>query len=306
MTLKEKKANLESLWRGIEVQAKVTRGLELLESLPEAELKVLLRHHSERKVPWREVDQRDCIDRVLGAVSQFAVATVAGYVPAKWDGTLAKRIGQLLSGDALRTYYEIHYKLFLPTLMRLACADGLQLPQEDTRESWGAFQWFWRTSMRFQDDTDLWSFLWLLDGGSFGDFGLAQFHEGVADPRAALAGVGKPADLRSPLETSTIGMVRFFEFSKELGDGLAQLEDQPLTASAIWFHYAYWYKEFAQMEAQIEQLLSVMKSWVDAAPVGVRGLREAEEDMERLRLRIQELTSGRYSKALVDAINLKV
>lgn len=306
MTAKEKKENLDSLWRGIEVQEKVARGLQLLETLPGPELAHLLRHHDEETVLWREVEQRDCVDRFLGSASQLAVAAIAGYIAAKPEGPIARRLGKVLSGEALRRYYEEHYKLLLPQLLRVACTEGLRLPQENREQSWGAFQWFWRMAMRFQDDPDLWSFLWLLDGGSFGSFGIQDFYKGVEDPKTALGGLGKAPELRTPLETCTIGMVRFFEFSKELGDGLVQMQATPLTASAIWFHYAYWYKEYAQLEAHSKALLAVMQRWVESTQLGVSGLREAEEDMERIAQRIRELSSGQYSAALVDALNSKV
>jgi hypothetical protein len=297
--------NLESLWRGILNREEIQAALAILEGRSEDEVRRLLRHHREGTVTGGEIAERDRVDSFLGVCGQLTVATVAGFVPRKWDGEIAARIGAILRNPPVRAYYESHYPLLLPRLLREACTEDRLLPGEDEEASWGAFQWFWRFSTRFLGDTELWWFLSLLDGFHYGSLNIDSFAEFLADPQRALAGVQKLPEQRTMAETCTIGMIRFLEFSREFGDALRQMEGTPLTRSAIWYHYAYWYREFADVREHGGKFLTAMLAWMDAPSAGFQSRREAESAVASTRQALAELTGSLYAGALLDALETK-
>ncbi len=301
-----KQRNLESLWRGILNREEIQAALAILERRTEAELGVLLRHHSKGTVTGHEITERDRVDAFLGVCGQLTVATVAGFVPREWKGEIAAQIGTILNKPAVRAYYVDHYPLLLPALLREACVEGRLLPGEDAEASWGAFQWFWRFSTRFLGDTELWWFLSLLDGFHYGALNIDSFAEFLADSQRALAGVQKPPGERTMPETCAMGMIRFLEFSREFGDGLRQMEGTPLTQSAIWYCYAYWYREFADVREHGEKFLTAMLAWMDAPGAGFATRREAEEAVASTRRALEELSGSVYAGALLEGLTGKV
>jgi hypothetical protein len=294
--------NLESLWRGILNREEIQAGLAILEGRGEAELAVLLRHHSKGTVTGHEITERERVDSFLGVCGQLTVATVAGFVPREWKGEIAARIGTILNKPAVRAYYVDHYPLLLPALLREACVEGLLLPGEDEEASWGAFQWFWRFSTRFVGDQELWWFLSLLDGFHYGALHIESFAEFLADSQRALAGMQKPLEQRTMPETCAMGMIRFLEFTREFGEGLRQMEATPLTRSAIWYHYAYWYREFNDVRKHGDRFLTAMLAWMDAPAAGFQSRREAEEAVAKTRQALEELSGSLYAGALLDAL----
>ena len=297
--------NLESLWRGVLNREEIKAALAILEDRSEKQLRKLLRHHSEAEVTGKEIDERDHVDSFLGICGQLTVATIAGFVPREWNGEIATRIGNILQKPPVRAYYEDHYPILLPCLLRQACTESRLLPTENEDASWGAFQWFWRFSTRFLGDDDLWWFLSLLDGFWYNGLNITTFADFVKDPQRALAGVHKPPEKRSTPETCAIGMIRFLEFTREFGDALTQMEATPLTRSAIWFHYAYWYREFDDVHTHTNRFLAAMLAWMDSPDAGAQSRRDAEASVARTKQALTELTGSRYAPALLKALKQK-
>lgn len=297
--------NLDSLWRGVLNRNEIKAALAILEHRSEKQLTTLLRHHSKREVTGVELDERDQVDSFLGICGQLTVATIAGFVPQQWVGEPAGRIGAILKKEPVRIYFEKHYRLLLPTLLSRACNDGLLLPVEDQEASWGAFQWFWRFSTRFIGDEDLWWFLSLLDGFWYDDLNITTFAAFVKDPQRALAGISKPPESRTMPETCAIGMIRFLEFTREFGDALREMEATPLTRSAIWFHYAYWYREFVGVKSHSNKFLAAMLAWMDAPGATAQSRRDAEASVARTKQALAELTGSRYAPPLLNALKTK-
>jgi hypothetical protein len=298
--------NLDSLWRGISNRAEIKAAFTILEQRSDKQLKWLLRHHNDGDVEGVEIDERDQVDSFLGVCGQLTVATIAGFVPRKWNGEIATRIGNILKNAHVRSYYEDHYPILLPSLLRQACTEGRLLPVENEEASWGAFQWFWHFSTRFLGDEELWWFLSLLDGFSYdGDLDITTFADFVKDPQRALAGVHKPPGKRSTAETCAIGMIRFLELTREFGDTLSQMEATPLTRSAIWFHYAYWYREFDDVTEHANKFLEAMLAWMDSPEAGAQSRRDAEASVARTKQALAELTGNRYAPPLLNALKTK-
>lgn len=297
--------NLESLWRGVLNREEIKAAFAILEGRSDKQLRKLLRHHDDGDVEGVELDERDQVDSFLGVCGQLTVATVAGFVPREWNGEIATRIGNILKKPPVRTFYEDHYPLLLPTLLRQACSEGRLLPFENEEASWGAFQWFWRFTTRFLGDDDLWWFLSLLDDFCYDELNITTFADFVKDPQRALAGIHKPPEKRSTAETCAIGMIRFLEFTREFGDALTQMEATPLTRSAIWYHYAYWYREFDDVNEHANKFLDAMLAWMDSPDAGAQSREDAKLSVARTREALTELTGSRYAPALLKALKQK-
>ena len=143
---------------------------------------LLLRHHRKAVVIGSETGERDAWDQRLAAYSQLAVAAIAGYVPIDFGPEINKAIYDALKNSPVRTYYESHYKLLLPSLLRLHCEGDISLPCEQSESAMEAFEWFWRFENRFGKSSEVETFLRLLDGCHFGDFDRSAFKSFLKDP----------------------------------------------------------------------------------------------------------------------------
>ena len=301
----QQKENLEFLWRVFQSNPGIQRALELHRSLSRPELASLLRHHGKGEVSRSEAGERDAWDQLLAAYSQLAVAAIAGYVPIDFGPEINKAIYDALKNSPVRTYYESHYKLLLPSLLRLHCEGDISLPCEQSESAMEAFEWFWRFENRFGKSSEVETFLRLLDGCHYGDFDLSAFKRFLKDPITALAGLSKTTFEQSIEETAVLGMIRFLEFCQELGDALEEMKDIPLTQSAIWFYYAYWFEEFkSDVAEQAITCIGTMREWVKKSNRETQDA--ALESEERVRRAVHALTSGVYSEALLDGVRSKV
>lgn len=297
--------HLDFLWPSLQQRKDVIDAKEICKKLDDSALAHLLRFHKPEGVfDPIEVDQRQTFDYALQAYSQLTVALVAGYVPADLGKEPRREIESFLGREPVRRYYEEYYKVLLPSLLRLHANGKGRLPQESGDLAWGAFQWFVRFSGRFEKDPNLETFLNLLDNYNYGDLNIQTFLNGLSDPSVALAGVVKPPDLLTRKDRAALGMLRFMTFCKELDPALKAMAEVPLTQSACWFHYAYWFKGFAEdVGSRIEGCLKILQQWIDSSnTMGAEAVAQGEKTVAETRTAITALVDGHYAAPLVNRL----
>lgn len=297
------KKHLSFLWPSIQRRSDVLNAQELCGGLSDTQLAHLLRHHEQEAISdLREIERRATFDYALQAYGLLTVAVISGYVPADLGEEPRGRIARFLGREAVRVYYEQHYPILLPSLLRLHASGAALLLQEEGEFSWGCFQWLARFSTRFEKDTNLETFVNLLDGFVYGELGIDAFLNGLQKPTEALSGITKPPDQLTRRECAVLGMLRFLTFCRELAPALASMKEAPLTQSACWFYYAYWFKGFAEdVGSRAEQCLSILEHWIKtSADMSAAAALEGERIVADTRLAIQALVDGRYAGPLVN------
>ena len=297
--------HLDFLWPSLQARPEIVAAHQLGDELDDARLAHVPRHHSTQVITdYREGEQREVFDRALRYYSLRTVALVAGYVPAALGPGPVARLTALLGRTPVRLNYEEHYPVLLPSLPRPQVMGIAPIPQEGGDLAWGSFQWFNRFSGRFEGDLNLSTFLGLLDGFTWGPFDLPAFFALLSDPRVALAGAAKLPDQLSRPDRAVLGMLRFLTFCRELYPALEAMQGAPLTQSACWFYYAYWFKGFAEdVGSRVEQCLMVLQKWLESsAEAGASAAREGERTVVEMREALAALVSGRYAAPLVNQL----
>jgi hypothetical protein len=297
--------HLDFLWPSIQQRKDVIDAREICAKLDDRGLARLLRHHELRHVSDpTEVEQRQTFDYAIQAYSLLTVALIAGYVPADLGADRRSEIESFLGRAPVRKYYEDYYRILLPSLLRLHAKGETQLPQEGGDLAWGGFQWFVRFSSRFEKDPNLRTFLNLLDDFDYDGLTIETFLNGLSDPSDALAGIVKPPDLLTRKDRAVLGMLRFMTFCRELDPGLKAMADVPLTQSACWFYYSYWFKGFAEdVGGRIERCLAILQAWIkSSATMGTEAAAQGEKGVAETRAAVVALVDGHYAAAIVNRL----
>jgi hypothetical protein len=296
--------HLDFLWPTIQARPDVIAAHQLCQELDDHALRQLLRDH---RLPGQgiddelEIEQRAAVDYALQAYSLLAIAVIAGYVPSGLDETCRSQLRALLDRTPVRTYYEDFYRQLLPSLLRLHVTGKTPLPSDTGETAWGSFQWFVRFSGRFERDPNLDVFLGLLDGFSWDSLTATSFLDGLTDPATTLEAVVKRPDSLVVRDQAVMGMLRFFTFCAELAPALDAMKEAPLTQSACFFYYAYWFNEFKEnVGEQTEKGLSVMERWLKSPTLaGTASVREGQRTIAQTRSAIHALLDGRFAAPLL-------
>jgi hypothetical protein len=303
-------ANWEFLLRQLtlgEDHAEVTE--KIREAAPQ-ELKELLRHHRDGifSLP-SDIAFRARLDRWLARAGMIYLSWLCGYTTVPRGDADRDLLLPVLANPAVRDYYEIHYPVALPWLLRLHLERNLELSSGDTPEGAAAFERFSVLYERFQSDPDLAQFLDFLDGFSYGgdaarvDIRAVVECFGIPD-RVALA-FAKMSDQVTPLDRGIIGLVRFLAHSEDLDQLLLLCRGLPVIQSGLWFFYAYWFREFRTDVAEasnraLDNAVEAVRSaanpgWADRVSLVTAGLDDWKQKIERL-------TGGGYAAGLIGAV----
>jgi len=162
-----------------------------------------------------------------------------------------------------------------------------------------------RFAGRFEKDENLRMFLNLLDGFRYGTLDIDSFLISLQNPEKALTGIAKPPDLLTRQESAVLGMLRYLTFCRDLAPALKAMKDAPLTQSACWFYYAYWFKEFADARDRIETCLNTLGEWLQSSKIGANAAREGEKQVAETRVALVALIDGRFGAPLVNWLKSK-
>ncbi|HVY94351.1 MAG TPA: hypothetical protein VHA14_16435 [Bryobacteraceae bacterium] len=298
--------HLDFLWPTLQSREEVQAADRLCRDMDDASLAHLLRPHSAGGVSTlQEIENRQTFDHALQSYCLLTVAIIAGYVPADLGRSVRETAKAFLNRGPVRLYYEKHYPVFLPCLLRLHVNGEISLPQESGDVAWGGFQWFVRFSGRFDKDRNLEAFLRLLDGFQYGDFNISSFIASLDKPDEALAGIVKPVDLLNRRDRTVLGMLRFMTFCREFAPALDAMNEAPLTQSACWFYYAYWFKGFREdVGDRVNTCLRIFDQWIQSSnSIGVAAALEAERTVAEVRTAMAGLIDGHYGAALLKSLS---
>jgi hypothetical protein len=242
----------------------------------------LLRHHRERKIKNRETWLRDDIDYLLSYYSILEIAITAGVVAFHPDDPLFEAALQCLDYPPLRSYYKKHYPLMLPDRLlsrkRASVGETLKYRSRNATEAIRQKQLlsaFLPLTADFENDDDLESFLWILDGGVRGNWDYGRLEKILKRPKEAAALLMKSGGSNG--RHVIRGMIKFIEFAVSLDKILDEAKDFPNLQEEMYLYYSYW---FASSEDLVERILGLMASLdavggdVEVPKASLRKLRE--------------------------------
>ena len=228
----------------------------------------LLRHHRDGEVQGPELELRAAIDDLLAFHSVVEVAAILDLLPEPLPRAFAKPALRELEQPAVRRYYEGHYPMPLPGLLRQ------RLRGEQQRKEWGAalpldsFNRFISLSDRVDADVGVKLFLSLLD-----DFTWTTPTEQdpvtwgrllaiLGDREKLLPRLAVPGAERGIVERALYGFGGFLTFAFLFHTFLEAHAGAPLFQSAAWHYHAYWFQKLREPNT-------------DMVPVNIRGRSDA-------------------------------
>ncbi|NOT30713.1 MAG: hypothetical protein HOP15_09735, partial [Planctomycetes bacterium] len=199
----------------------------------------------------------------------------------------------------VREYYESSYVLALPVAL-LRRLEGKPFAAAGSLEDAGSFPDFLDITHPIENDDDLESFLWLLDGGARYDedeegwVDIDSARDVFADQERFLEVVGSRS--RAPLASSVRGFGKFVEFCRSL-DRMLRRRELPLLLRAYYWHYhEYWFGQLAHhLKREVRIGIDAFAAW-KGQEAWTR--RRYEADRRQTMAAIARLTSGRYGAAL--------
>jgi hypothetical protein len=233
--------NFDQVWRvyGLDKRLKTVRQLF---DMPRAARARLLRDHREEGISSpKEWKFRDALDFALHGASMLEIGFAAGVL-ADPRRRVEARIVPLLKLPEVRTYFEDHYPILLPSqlLLRYHPAAG---PTRSTEPELSWFGSLLAMDARFHDDQmDI--FLSIVDGYVFEDddveIDFAAIRRAAKSPKRLIRAVMRKRPERSALDYALAGLERFILFSSDLTELLAA-PVRPALADAAFNLYRYWY-----------------------------------------------------------------
>jgi hypothetical protein len=275
-------------------------------------LRRLLRHHRERAIRDSETWYRDGFDFLLALYGAIEIGIWTGDLPAKLPEEFARRAFRVLTHPAVRRYYERHYRVLLPSLLRRRL-QGNALVEAGSQKDPGRFALFLEISRPIEHDDDLETFLWFLDGG--------WRSADIDDTRWVLSNPGRFLRTmalkrpRTPLNKSVVGFTKFLIFCRNFERFLDQIGDQPILQAGCWHYHAYWFDRSADhLRDELDRAIECFASWEhshgpdskhssrklsgDDTADWLQANREAAEDRDRMRATVARLTSPEFGRAL--------
>lgn len=246
----------------------------------------LLRNHADESVtdPAEQAD-RDAFDDLLAFCAVLELALELRYVDRPHEDLL-KHLRPLLGHPAVRAYYEVHYPLLLPQLLRQRLAGGRYYQAHQGPLQLAAFQRALELDTRLMRHEDVLLFLALADG--FWIDGVSR-HDLLAlarKPDALLKALTRRKN-RGLLDHAANGLRQFLFLTDGLHRLLGTLDEDPDFQSALWHHFGYWYGERrGTVVKSLEAMLAAVAEWpteaTTAAAVPSRRARELDAAIEAL------------------------
>jgi hypothetical protein len=204
----------------------------------------VLRHHEDEPIGPREVRKRDNLDYLLDGLSAMYIGGAASARHLDEQQLGAERVLDVLANEDVARYFEKHYPIAVPVLLRSDLENDLPKGWRRRIQAERALPQWQDAYLRFLDlDAALASegspfvdFMTLLDEISVRGLWLSDLRRALNDMDELKSWV-KSKTGRSLLE----GFQDFFEFSESLDDLLQDLNELPLHRGMVWMHFGYWY-----------------------------------------------------------------
>lgn len=247
------------------------------------QLASVLRHHKEAAISDEETWRRDEFDYLLTFYSIVEIAIMIGFVQELPESFREKHLA-VLGDEAVRRYYEKHYRLLLPDRLRRRLEVGIVEPPPTNASSNATFYDFLELTKMIERDAEIESFLWALDGGWRKDMGgecdIARVREGLANPARLEQAVQRVGPKQTELDAALTGFGKFIQFCEDMDVLLNRLKSEDAgLADALWYAHAYWFMKLnSKLGKNLESAFQSLASW-----------KLKNEDAHALEQRIEEL-----------------
>lgn len=284
----------------------------------------LLRDHRSNGIHGDDIAKREGFDLLLHFYGLVEIGIWTGDFPEQLPERFADDARCVLSAPAVRDYYEVHYPLALPGLLRRRL-EGRPVVAAGSQHSSGRFGAFLELSGPLQRDQDIDAFLWLLDGGSYGDVNLTSMIRILRERRDFLNALSTKSPNREYDAAAAVGFSKFLDFCSNFQSLLQRTQAQPMLRAGFWYAHAYWFGQLSdklrlELDRGIDALAWKRDPWregredrenarSDKDPTAVAwrdrskvDLAESDKTAERARQKLKRvidaLTSGRYASPL--------
>jgi hypothetical protein len=249
-------------------------------------MRVLLRHHEQKRISDKETWQRDYFDNLLSYYSMLELALLAGAVESLPEGDKAVAVTEL-SHPALGVYYREHYRLVLPQFL-LERLKGQHRSVVSSGKAINAFLQYVPLAHHAETDEDMECFLWFLDGGVRGGYDYSDTLEVLGSRKRLLKSMLKRPSDKTPLDASVEGFGKFLNFCVQLDVTLQASSNWPLFQSEVYENHSYWFQQMGRKLGK--QVFRALNNYVEVkeedSPAD-RYFMEAENSLKRL-------LSGKY------------
>lgn len=253
----------------------------------------LLRSHENESVtdPDEQAD-RDAFDDLLAFSAILELALELRYVDPPPE-VLRDSLRQLLEHRSVRPYYERHYPLLLPQLLRQRLAGGRYYQAHQGPLQLAAFQRAVELDTRLMRHEDVIVFLSLADGFWLDGTSRHDLLALAREPRALLKALTRRKK-RGILDHAANGLRQFLFLTDGLHRLLTTLDEDPVFQSALWHHFGYWYAERrGTVVKALQAMLASVAGWPTEAATVLSSRRSKD-----LTDAIEALASGRYAGPL--------
>jgi hypothetical protein len=262
-------ADLAQMYRDAPRTAKARQLLDdIAAGRSKRDLAHLLRHHDDEAISDRETWWRDAFDYLLEYYSLLEIASLIRYVPdplppAELDAALKN-----LSHPAIKQYYERHYPLMLPRLLRARLTGKWQAVESGDRHlAHELFARFLGILNHLTEDEEIEVFQWFLDGGTRGDHDIDDTIKILRNPRETFQTLQSRPKRGDHARKSVHGAQKFLGFCAELDQLLADADKTPLFRSAMWTFHSYWFDRIEDSIAgRLEKMLDGFLKWGSEQP----------------------------------------
>lgn len=285
-----REANLEDIRREYFEGKDAELALHSLRRSKNRDLDWVLRDH--RKVPITDPEElrlRALADELMAYCGVLEVALLSGFIesrdgPARPpDEPMWRDLNQILNDEAVRKFYESHYPLMLPQLLRQHLNHESQLlPSQEDPETIRLMLGFLALDTRFVRELKNGVLLRFMDDFVIQQHRFSDVMRALEKPVEYRERLLRPARERDNIDQALHELGSFFDFCASLQQLLNRASDRPLIQSAIWHNYAYWFDLMSdKLKGKLEGVVDRFLSWhVELTTT---------EDSETLRAYITEL-----------------
>jgi hypothetical protein len=313
-----KQINFECLVQQYYESDKVQYAVEYLDRFDpfgySEELKDMLRHHRERPIESEEeIEIRDAMDYLLGFYGLVEIASLANYIPEELPETFRAKAFRHLNQPDVARYYEEHYVLLLPQLLRRRLSnDGWNMreaePDEDEstdqpeRDPRVQFMRFLDLTTQRQHDPHIDMFLWFLDDGIAGGYAWPDLLPILPDAKRFAERVTRRPEKQTALDHALIGLSKYLVFCSELDFLLERNEHFPLLRSAMWHYHSYWFDHMQEkVWRELNRAMDNMHKWREYADNPELFDVQLTQSLRTIRKSISRLVAGLYKEDLLAA-----
>lgn len=257
----------------------------------------LLRSHQDQDVrDSREIAARDDIDAFLWYCSIVETACIAGFAPPTPN---LPGVRELLHESVVRRYYEKHYPLLLPQLLRSRLDGAWSHVESETTQATAVFVSFLDLSEQLERSEDVRVFRMMLDDFVFGGVRDEHLRAAASDVVQLLRHATQPPEESTALHKACRGFLLFLNFSSELSALLTAAERLPTLRSGMWHLHGYWFTELKRdLGDVIESFSRGAKNTVLGRPLKETDQAALEEHLEQLAQTQQQLCDSSIGRTL--------